>query len=83
MTGIVYTPGALFTCSTDNTIKVLEPSLNPGTINTITGHQGEVARVSYWYYLFPPSHSFPHCNSQGILHYYVSPSNEGRHIVLV
>ena len=54
MTGIVYTPGALFTCSTDNTIKVLEPNLNPGTINTITGHQGEVARVSYWYYLFPP-----------------------------
>ena len=47
MTGIVYTPGALFTCSTDNTIKVLEPNLNPGTINTITGHQGEVARVSY------------------------------------
>ena len=48
MTGIIYTPGALFTCSTDNTIKVLEPSLNPGTINTITGHKGEVARVSNW-----------------------------------
>lgn len=47
VTGIIYTPGALFTCCTDTTIKVLEPSLNPGTINTLTSHEGEVARISY------------------------------------
>ena len=45
VTGIIYSPGALFTCCTDTTIKILEPSLNPGTISTIKDHDGEVARV--------------------------------------
>ena len=45
-TGIVYTHGALFTCSTDKTIRVLEPNRNPGVIHTITSHEAEVAGVS-------------------------------------
>ncbi|KAK3091231.1 hypothetical protein FSP39_018130 [Pinctada imbricata] len=46
-TGIIYTPGALFTCSTDKTIKILEPSRNPGPIQTLTAHDAEVARIFY------------------------------------
>ncbi|XP_021353870.1 F-box/WD repeat-containing protein 9-like [Mizuhopecten yessoensis] len=47
VTGVHYTTGALFTCSTDKTIKVLEPNRNPGVITTLDSHRGEVARLSY------------------------------------
>lgn len=46
VTGICYTPGALFTCSTDSKIKILEPNLDPGVINTLSVHNGAVARLS-------------------------------------
>lgn len=47
VTGIQYNTGALFTCSTDRTIKILEPTRNPGVISTLDTHKGEVARLSY------------------------------------
>nr|XP_022313045.1 uncharacterized protein LOC111118050 [Crassostrea virginica] len=47
-TGVVYTPGALFSCSTDSTIKVLEPSVNPEAYTTIKDHTAAVTRF------FPP-----------------------------
>ena len=46
VTGIIYTRGALYTSSTDRTVKVLEPSHDPDTINTLTSHSGDVAGVS-------------------------------------
>ncbi|XP_041359838.1 F-box/WD repeat-containing protein 9-like [Gigantopelta aegis] len=47
VTGIVSTRGALYTCSTDRTVKILEPTRNPDTINTLTSHTGDVAGISY------------------------------------
>ncbi|XP_033738875.1 F-box/WD repeat-containing protein 9-like [Pecten maximus] len=47
VTGVHYTTGALFTCSTDKTVKVLEPSRNPEVISTLDSHKGEVARLSF------------------------------------
>ena len=46
MTGIVHTLGALFTCSTDRTAKVLEPSANPGLISNLTDLKSELTGVS-------------------------------------
>ncbi|XP_062593768.1 uncharacterized protein LOC134255270 [Saccostrea cucullata] len=47
-TGVIYTPGAIFSCSTDNTIKVLDPTLNPEPLTIITEHTADVSRF------FPP-----------------------------
>ncbi|KAL5020928.1 hypothetical protein ScPMuIL_000083 [Solemya velum] len=45
LTGIIYTLGALFTCSTDHTIKVSEPNMDPAHIRTLKTHNGDVAQV--------------------------------------
>lgn len=45
-TGVIYSPGAIFTSSTDNTIKVLEPNLSPAAITTINDHSAPVTRVN-------------------------------------
>lgn len=47
VTGIIHTPGILITCSTDKTVKVLEPNLNPGLIVNLTEMTSEVAEISY------------------------------------
>lgn len=47
ITGVHQTTGALFTCSTDNTIKVLEPNADPGPITTLKKHTAEVASMDY------------------------------------
>lgn len=47
LTSVVHTDGGIFTCSSDSQIKVVEPSLQPGVINTLKVHSGEVARISY------------------------------------
>ncbi|XP_060085970.1 F-box/WD repeat-containing protein 9-like [Ylistrum balloti] len=47
VTCIQYSTGALFTSSTDKTVKVLEPTRNPDVITTLDSHTGEVARLSY------------------------------------
>lgn len=46
-TGVIYSPGAIFTSSTDNTIKVLEPNLSPAAITTINDHTAPVTRLAY------------------------------------
>lgn len=46
-TGVIYSPGAIFTSSTDNTIKVLEPNLSPAAITTINDHTAPVTRLTY------------------------------------
>lgn len=45
MTGVVHTGGGVFTCSSDFQIKVLEPSMDPATITTLTAHTGDVTNV--------------------------------------
>lgn len=45
VTGIIHTRGVLMTCSTDKTIKVLEPNLDPGLIVNLTEMTSEVAEV--------------------------------------
>lgn len=45
ITGIIHTCGALFTCSTDKTVKVLEPNFNPGLISNLSDITAEVAEV--------------------------------------
>ncbi|XP_046353585.1 F-box/WD repeat-containing protein 9-like [Haliotis rufescens] len=47
LTGVVHTLGAVYTSSTDHTIKVLEPSRNPGVIATLTSHLDGVTGISY------------------------------------
>lgn len=44
MTGLVHTEGGIFT-SSDTSIKIVEPSYDPGIINTLNVHSAEIARV--------------------------------------
>lgn len=46
LTGVVYTDGGIFTCSTDNMVKVVDPVLEPSIIADLTSHTAPVARVS-------------------------------------
>ena len=46
MTSVINTLGVTFTSSTDKTIKVLEPSVKPSVISTLSKQTAEVARVS-------------------------------------
>ena len=45
VTGVVYTDGGIFTSSTDATVKVLEPTLDPQALTTLTTHNEAVAGV--------------------------------------
>ncbi|KAH9498492.1 F-box/WD repeat-containing protein 9 [Bulinus truncatus] len=47
MTGVIYTPGAIFTSSGDKTIKVLEPTREPNIITSMTAHKKEIAEIDY------------------------------------
>jgi len=48
VTGIRHTPGAIYTSSLDRTIRVLEPSLNPDTMTTLTQDQrGAIAGIDF------------------------------------
>ncbi|KAH9498493.1 hypothetical protein Btru_007648 [Bulinus truncatus] len=47
MTGVIYTPGAIFTSSGDKTIKVLEPTREPNIITSLTVHKKEIAKIDY------------------------------------
>ena len=47
LTGVIHTEGAIYTSSNDKTVKVLEPSLDPGPITTLEGHSSGVAGVGY------------------------------------
>ncbi|XP_076441175.1 F-box/WD repeat-containing protein 9-like [Babylonia areolata] len=47
MTGVIHTEGAIYTSSNDQTVKVLEPSLDPQTITTLEKHDSGVAGVAY------------------------------------
>ena len=46
VTGIIRTHGAIYTCSTDKTIHVLEPTVNPEVIKTLTNQTADVADVT-------------------------------------
>ena len=46
LTGVIHTDGGIFTCSTDNHVKVSDPVLEPTTIADLTSHAAPVARVS-------------------------------------
>ncbi|GFN90348.1 F-box/WD repeat-containing protein 9 [Plakobranchus ocellatus] len=47
MTGVINTSGAVFTCSGDGTVKVLEPTREPDVLTSLTSHKKEVADVAY------------------------------------
>lgn len=47
LTGVVHTDGGIFTCCSDSSVKVVEPSCNPEVIKNLTVHSGEVAGISY------------------------------------
>ena len=47
LTGVIHTEGAIYTSSSDATVRVLEPSLNPGPITTLQKHSTGVAGVGY------------------------------------
>lgn len=47
LTGVIHTDGGLFTCSTDNHVKVSDPVLEPSIIADLTSHAAPVARISY------------------------------------
>ena len=46
LTGVVHTDGGIFTCSTDNSVKVVDPVLEPSIIAQLNVHAAPVARVS-------------------------------------
>ena len=46
LTGVVHTDGGLFTCSTDNSVRLSDPVLEPSTIAQLNSHSAPVARVS-------------------------------------
>jgi len=46
VSGVIRTPGALFTSSFDGTIKILEPTRQPSLITELRPHDGEVTRVT-------------------------------------
>jgi len=45
MSGVIRTLGALFTCSFDGTVKVLEPTTPPSLIADLNLGDGQVSRV--------------------------------------
>ncbi|XP_046544819.1 F-box/WD repeat-containing protein 9-like [Haliotis rubra] len=47
LTGVTHNLGAVYTCSTDHTVKVLEPSRDPGVIATLNSHLDGVTGISY------------------------------------
>ncbi|XP_013079275.2 F-box/WD repeat-containing protein 9-like isoform X1 [Biomphalaria glabrata] len=47
MTGLITTPGAIFTCSGDKSIKVLDPTREPTSIASINVHKKEIAKIDY------------------------------------
>ncbi|XP_059149368.1 F-box/WD repeat-containing protein 9-like [Physella acuta] len=47
ITGVINTPGAIFTCSGDRTVKVLEPTKEPDVIATLSVHNKEIAKIDY------------------------------------
>lgn len=47
ITGVINTPGAIFTCSGDRTVKVLEPTKEPEVIATLSVHNKEIAKVFF------------------------------------
>lgn len=47
LTGVVHTDGGIFTCSTDNSVKLVDPVLEPSVIANLTTHAAPVARISY------------------------------------
>lgn len=47
VTGVKRTHGAIYTCSTDKTINVLEPTVDPGVISVLTNQTSDVAGLSY------------------------------------
>ncbi|KAL3869197.1 hypothetical protein ACJMK2_041907 [Sinanodonta woodiana] len=47
VTGIQHTLGGIFTCSTDGNIKILEPSLDPGVVRTLSVHSGPLCDICY------------------------------------
>ncbi|KAH9498495.1 hypothetical protein Btru_007650 [Bulinus truncatus] len=55
MTGVIYTPGAIFTSSGDKTIKVLEPTREPNIITSMTAHKKEIAEIDYKNGVLPPT----------------------------
>ena len=46
MLGVINTSGAVFTCSGDGTVKVLEPTRDPTVLASLKSHKNEVADVS-------------------------------------
>ncbi|XP_064624803.1 F-box/WD repeat-containing protein 9-like isoform X2 [Lineus longissimus] len=47
LTGVLYNYGSIMSCSTDRTVRIMEPCLNPGNIHTIKSHDAEVAKISW------------------------------------
>ncbi|CAL1539616.1 unnamed protein product [Lymnaea stagnalis] len=47
VTAVINTPGAIFTCSGDKTVKVLEPTRDPGVITSLNVHEREIAKIDY------------------------------------
>lgn len=45
--GVINTSGAVFTCSGDGTVKVLEPTRDPTVLASLKSHKKEVADVAY------------------------------------
>ncbi|GFS04808.1 F-box/WD repeat-containing protein 9 [Elysia marginata] len=45
--GVINTSGAVFTCSGDGTVKVLEPTRDPVVVASLKSHKKEVADVAY------------------------------------
>ncbi|KAK3790250.1 hypothetical protein RRG08_034814 [Elysia crispata] len=45
--GVINTSGAVFTCSGDGTVKVLEPTRDPCVLASLKSHKKEVADVAY------------------------------------
>ena len=52
LTGVVHTDGGIFTCSTDNSVRVVDPVLEPSVIANLTCHAAPVARVSVLLHAF-------------------------------
>ena len=49
ITGVTHKMGALFTCSTDKTLKVHHPTRKPDLITTLTNHRADIAGVCTWF----------------------------------
>jgi hypothetical protein len=51
LSSVLYNYGSIITCSTDKTVRIMEPCLNPANIHTLKAHDAEVAGVSIFYIL--------------------------------